>query len=49
MNGQLTINYGQIETPKEVTIRQIKKYNIKSASELIAKASEGVEHVPRLV
>ena len=34
---------------KEVTIRQIKKYNIKSASELIAKASEGIpEHVPKV-
>ena len=50
MNGQLTINYGQMRNShKEVTIRQIKKYNIKSASELIAKASEGIpEHVPKV-
>ena len=50
MNGQLTINYGQMRNShKEVTIRQIKKYNIKSASELIAKASVGIpKHVPKV-
>ena len=50
MNGQLTIDYGQMkDSHKEVTERQIKKYKIKSASELIAKASEGIpEHIPKV-
>ena len=50
MNGQLTIDYGQMkDSHKEVTERQIKKYKIKSASELIAKASKGIpKHIPKV-
>ena len=46
MNGQLTINYDKMkDSHKEVAERQIKKLKIKSASELIAKASIGMPEV----